>query len=141
MPALKGRPFCQALAQVWTLQLRKGGMCEVCHQHRLSEEIWGCVGEKTPGQLQMPLLQISRPRGFQTNLLTWYLLSWPLCPAAQIDCESVLGNLGMLPGVRGKAARLKCKRKSMEGQRRVSLTSRPQRSNMSHLSWPLVQVF
>lgn len=30
---------------------------------------------------------------------------------------------------------------SMEGQRWVRLTSRPQRSNMSHLSWPLGQVF
>lgn len=30
---------------------------------------------------------------------------------------------------------------SMEGHRRVTLTSRAQRSNVSHLSWPRVQVF
>lgn len=30
---------------------------------------------------------------------------------------------------------------SMEGQHWVTPTHRPQRSNMSHLSWPLVQVF
>lgn len=59
----------------------------------------------------------------------------------KLAMRAVSGNLGMLVVVRGKAARPKCKGKSMEGQRRVSLTSRPQRSNMSHLSWPLVQVF
>lgn len=31
--------------------------------------------------------------------------------------------------------------KSMEGHHRVTLTSRAQRSNVSHLSWPWVQVF
>lgn len=112
-------------------------VCEACHQDQHSVGIWGYVGEKkTPGWLQMPPLKIPRPYSFQANLLT-YLLSWPLWPAARIGYASAFYNLGM-PQESGEAEMLG---KSTEGQHWVRLTSRPQRSNMSHLSWPLVQVF
>lgn len=70
LPALKERPFCQALAHAWKVQLREGGVYETCHPAQLSEGTWGDAGEKPPGCVQKPPLKTSKPYSLQTNPLT-----------------------------------------------------------------------
>lgn len=126
---------------------RMGCVCEACHQDLLSEGNWGDVGEKTPGWLQKPPLKTSKPDSLHTNLLTRDLLSRGRSDqAGPTGCESGFRHLGMLTVGRREAGWVggggaEMQGKSMKGQHWVRLTSRPQRSNMSHLSWPLVQVF
>lgn len=118
----------------------------VCHWDPLSGKlVRGGVRmweKKPPGWLQQSPLKTS-PATFPSNQPAGLrsALCGRLDQAARVGCESGARHLGMLAMGCGDAGGLKCRGESMEGQRWVRLTSRPQRSNMSHLSWPLGQVF
>lgn len=136
VPALKGRPFCQPLAHARKYQRREGGVCETCHQGQLQEGVWGTEAGKKPGWLQMPSLKISRLHYFEPM---WCLeTSWLSSLDGLRECFLHRGDPHW--GIQ-ENQEAEMQAESMKGQHWVTVTHRPQRSNMSHLSWPLVQVF
>lgn len=133
-------------ASHWHMPGKSSWRRMVCHWDPLSEETgggWGKnVGEKTPRLTPaVPFENLSamfpsnQPAGLRSAL------SRPLGPS----CPSRLWERCPPPGDAHHGMRgcwgAERQGESMKGQRWVRLTSRPQRSNMSHLSWPVVQVF
>lgn len=136
VPALKERPFCQPLAQAWKHQWREGVVCETCHQGQLQERDWGTMAGKKPSWPQLLSLKISRLHYCEPM---WCLESWWLsCLDGLWEC--FLHREDPHWGIQ-ENREAESQAESMKGQHWVTVTHRPQRSNMSHLSWPLVQVF
>lgn len=140
VPALKGRPSCQPLAHSRKYQWREGSLCETCHQAQLEEGARGNVAGKTPSWLQMPSLEISRLYHLEPMwCLETYFHGHPTqLPHGLWECFLRREDAHWGTQENWEA---EMQAESMEGQHWVTPTHRPQRSNMSHLSWPLVQVF